>query len=246
LTIDPREREKVFAYLQYIKVLYRSQQLCAHLPCDMAQSYLLDELDKLPKNEEISAIFASSNLRMRLDGQQYRNALYEKLLNVIRDEFHNKPDGRVIVFVRTREFACRLSRAFDSDQVLSGLNVRTKMITGINVSCEEGGQNANVQRDNLTDFANGKVKVLFATSVADEGIDIQKCTLVIKYNYTTNEIAHVQRRGRGRAKDSRCLLLTHDKKLKEREDQNILRERLMNMALEVIDRQSSTWFKQEV
>ncbi|VDK66947.1 unnamed protein product [Anisakis simplex] len=181
MTIDPREREKVFAYLQYIKVLYRSQQLCAHLPCDMAQSYLLDELDKLPKNEEISAIFASSNLRMRLDGQQYRNALYEKLLNVIRDEFHNKPDGRVIVFVRTREFACRLSRAFDSDQVLSGLNVRTKMITG-----------------------------------------------------------------RGRAKDSRCLLLTHDKKLKEREDQNILRERLMNMALEVIDRQSSTWFKQEI
>ncbi|KHN74146.1 putative ATP-dependent RNA helicase DDX58 [Toxocara canis] len=248
MDIGRQERICIVECLQYIKVFYLTLQLCAHFPCDVAQCFLREELEELGRSAslEIRQIINESRVLEPLAENKCVNALYEILLKEVRSEFVNNPDGRAIVFVRTRDFAFRLRDAMNADDVLRGNNIRSEVMTGINVSAEEGGQNANVQRDKLNQFANGEVKVLCATSVAEEGIDIKKCTLVISYNYTTNEIAHVQRRGRGRAERSRYLLLTHDRKLAKRDEQNIMREKLMNMALDRIDSMPEVWFRQQV
>lgn len=44
--------------------------------------------------------------------------------------------------------------------------------------------------------SDGESKLLIATSVADEGIDIAQCNLVLLYEYTGNVIKMIQVRGK--------------------------------------------------
>lgn len=55
----------------------------------------------------------------------------------------------------------------------------------------------STQKDALSAFeSEGGSKLLIATSVADEGIDIAQCNLVLLYDYVGNVIKMVQTRGK--------------------------------------------------
>ncbi len=51
------------------------------------------------------------------------------------------------------------------------------------------------QEQVLKDFKDGRHKILVATSVAEEGLDIQACNIVIRYDYYTNEVGRIQTKG---------------------------------------------------
>ena len=51
------------------------------------------------------------------------------------------------------------------------------------------------QEDVLKSFKDGKHKVIIATSVAEEGLDVRQCNWIIRYEHVTNAIARVQSRG---------------------------------------------------
>ncbi|KAF3821330.1 hypothetical protein GH733_011483 [Mirounga leonina] len=93
---------------------------------------------------------------------------------------------------------------------------------------------------------DGDKKILIATSVADEGIDIAQCNLVILYEYVGNVIRMIQTRGRGRARGSKCFLLTSNADVIEKEKINIYKENMMNDSILRLQTWDKAVFKEKV
>jgi endoribonuclease Dicer len=56
-------------------------------------------------------------------------------------------------------------------------------------------------------FLNGHVNVLVASDVLEEGIDIQKCNLVVKFDVPKNYRSYVQSKGRARHQSSKYVMM---------------------------------------
>ena len=51
------------------------------------------------------------------------------------------------------------------------------------------------QEEKVRRFREGDIKLLICTSVAEEGMDIPECNLVIRYNVVKNEVTTLRTRG---------------------------------------------------
>jgi ERCC4-type nuclease len=73
---------------------------------------------------------------------------------------------------------------------------------------KDKGLKQKEQIELLTEFKAGTYNVLVATSVAEEGLDVSECDLVVFYDVVPSEIRTIQRRGRtGRRREGRVVVL---------------------------------------
>ncbi|CAC5422567.1 DDX58 [Mytilus coruscus] len=161
------------------------------------------------------------------------NPKLEALKDIIFKLYKEKPDSRVIIFIKTRELVQAIENWMKDTDGLSCLN--PVKFVGTQASGEKGGMTKMEQDGILKKFRTGEHKIILATSVAEEGLDIQTCNLVIRYDHVTNEIAMVQARGRGRAEGSRMVVVASEKKgTAEKEEINLMRETKMNEAIQKV------------
>ncbi len=118
-------------------------------------------------------------------------ALVTKLLN-------NELKGQtVIIFAQFRSTIKKMAEMLEK----SGVTARAF------VGKKDGVTQAQ-QQDTIKDFRDGKFKVLVATSIGEEGLDIPSVDTVIFYEPIPNEIRNIQRRGRaGRMKFGQVVIL---------------------------------------
>ncbi|KAG9061832.1 Dicer-like protein 1 [Linnemannia hyalina] len=67
--------------------------------------------------------------------------------------------------------------------------------------------NFQEQNDIISNFRGKAYNLLVSTSVAEEGLDIQPCNVVIRFDPVTTTISYIQSRGRARQKNSRYIMM---------------------------------------
>ncbi|KAL2821630.1 hypothetical protein BJX63DRAFT_442975 [Aspergillus granulosus] len=124
----------------------------------------------------------------------------ELIRKKLAEHYQENPDTKCIVFTEMRYTALMLLELFHTLQVA---RIRPGLLIGAR-SDNETGANISFRQQflALVKFRSGEINCLFATSVAEEGLDIVDCNLVVRFNLFNTMIQYVQSRGRARQANS--------------------------------------------
>uniref|UniRef100_A0A7N4PHM5 RNA helicase n=1 Tax=Sarcophilus harrisii TaxID=9305 RepID=A0A7N4PHM5_SARHA len=179
----------------------------------------------------------------------HENEKLTKLRNTILEEF-TKTDGSVargIIFTKTRQSAFALSQWIKDIEKFAEVGVKAHHLIGAGNCSEFKPMTQNEQKEVINNFRTGKINLLIATTVAEEGLDIKECNIVIRYGLVTNEIAMLQARGRARADESTYVLVAGGGSgVVERESVNLYREKMMHKAMDRVQNMKPEEYAQKI
>ena len=131
------------------------------------------------------------------------------LKKAVSGKLESSSSSRILIFTQYRDTAAWLAGQ------LKGLQgVSAERFVGQADRFNDPGLNQAEQAEILKAFREGKLNVLCATSIAEEGLDIPQVDLVIFYEPIPSEIRYIQRRGRtGRLRVGEVLILAAENTL---------------------------------
>nr|XP_057905769.1 probable ATP-dependent RNA helicase DHX58 [Doryrhamphus excisus] len=172
---------------------------------------------------------------------RYENPKLDRLEATLLRLFRPSADSRGILFSKTRRSTSCLMDWVLTNASLREAGIKPAILTGT------ASMTQNEQGNAIQMFSVGAVNLLIATSVAEEGLDIPECNLVVRYGLLTNEIAQQQASGRARAKDSQYSLVAERGSREERrENLNVYLEELTAKAVAVVHKMDPSQFREEV
>jgi len=126
----------------------------------------------------------------------------EIALRLVKEQLASHPDSRIIIFATYRDTVQLLVDFLAKNGVVS------ERFVGQATKDAEKGLSQKKQIAALTRFRAGEFRVLIATSVGEEGLDVPSTDMVIFYEAVPSEIRSIQRKGRtGRSGAGRVVVL---------------------------------------
>ncbi|XWS68903.1 hypothetical protein CRYUN_Cryun04dG0133700 [Craigia yunnanensis] len=119
-------------------------------------------------------------------------------------EYRVLEDIRCIIFVERVITAVVLQSLF-SELLPKHNSWKTKYIAGNNSGLQN--QTRKKQNEIVEEFRKGMVNIIVATSILEEGLDVQSCNLVIRFDPSATVCSFIQSRGRARMQNSDYLLM---------------------------------------
>lgn len=156
----------------------------------------------------LARIFQNAKVDPPLE-THHESILSEKVRQLIDVLIKYEGDARGIVFVKERATTVVLTEILKSHPEISkryriGKMVGTSFVPGVKqdfLDLPEKGNSLSLEL-----FRDGRLNLLVATSVLEEGIDVPACNLVICLDKPANLKSFIQRRGRARMGESHLYL----------------------------------------
>ncbi|XGW22997.1 hypothetical protein V3C99_005329, partial [Haemonchus contortus] len=238
--------------LEYLNVLSQAISINDLMPARYSLQYLQKNMRALRDKFEVEC---SSRFYKHFDNdleklkqsarEEPKKPIVAELEKELKNQFGKDENSRAIIFVTRRSTAVELMHYLNTDEVLGHPNL-VGFVTSTSKKSTEYGQTQEEQTRVLDEFNRGKKKVIVATSVVEEGLDVSTCNLIIKYNSSSNAVQRVQRRGRARARDSRSVLIVLSENVAQTEYQAILAEKIMDRCVKRIQDQGERTLEKKV
>ena len=148
---------------------------------------------KLVARPEFTFAYLRSNILLQ-EGKEHPKV--QVLIDLVKKEFQNNKDGKIIIFSQFRETASIISKNLNE---LKNEGIKAKIFVGQAKKTNRGettGLNQVEQRRVINEFSSGEINVLCATSIGEEGLDIPEVNTVIFYEPIPSAIRAIQRAGR--------------------------------------------------
>ncbi|XP_047401280.1 ATP-dependent RNA helicase DHX58 [Sciurus carolinensis] len=189
----------------------------------------------------------NKNILTRLATHGPKNPKLEKLEQILLKQFGRTDRPRGIIFTRTRQSAHSLLLWLQQQPGLQTVDIRAQMLIGAGNSSQTTHMTQRDQQEVIRKFRFGTLNLLVATSVAEEGLDIAQCNVVVRYGLLTNEISMVQARGRARAGQSvYSFVATEGSRELQRELTNEALEALMEQAVATVQRMDQAEYQAKI
>jgi Fanconi anemia group M protein len=144
-------------------------------------------------------------LRLLQSSRGWKEEYHPKMgiaLSLIKTQLTAQPESRSIIFASFRDTVQMLA------QVLRAEGIPAERFIGQATKDADKGFSQKQQLEILDRFRKGDLKVLIATSVGEEGLDVPSTDLVIFFEAVPSEIRSIQRKGRtGRSGRGRIIVL---------------------------------------
>jgi len=184
---------------------------------------------KLTSKQEFNFIFMQSS---ELLAKNKEHPKVKEMKKIIQREFSNSKEKtpRIIVFTQFRETAKKISEKINEIE-----NVKSKIFVGQAMK-NGSGLTQKKQKQIINDFSDGKINILVATSIGEEGLDIPEVNAVIFYEPVPSAIRMIQRAGRTARLSKGKLIMLITKKTKDESFFYVsrAREKRMKTAIENI------------
>ncbi|KAF2772908.1 dsRNA-specific nuclease [Teratosphaeria nubilosa] len=132
----------------------------------------------------------------------------QKLRWYLAFQYERPSEHRCIVFVESRHTARLLAATFKQ---IGSKHLRPAFLVGANSSdIDEDNFTFRAQVMTLLKFRKADINCLFATSVAEEGLDVPDCNLIVRFDMYKTMIQYVQSRGRARKANSKFIHMLED------------------------------------
>ncbi|CAE1304296.1 DHX58 [Acanthosepion pharaonis] len=214
---------KALIYYNELTAFSATVYLCESLPVPSLSDFKIEK----DIHADYTRILSDLKEGAALEDKMEENDKLLQLKRLLTDIFKENPKTKVIILCQTR-FNVHLLRQRDPQKFISLFYFLIPWLLKQSVTFDD-------------------LNVLISTSIAEQGLNVPECEVVIRYLYVTSDISRRQAHGRARKKDSKCYLIAEENTDHiYRDHRNKQREKEMDDALTTIMTLGEEKFSEEV